>query len=96
MRHRVRGYKLGRTAAHRTAMTKNMMVSLIDHERITTTVPKAKHLRPKIEKMVTAGEIVRNNPGEADDGQRLSWAEAKTLLLCVRGGPALSSPAPRL
>ena len=56
MRHRVRGYKLGRTAAHRTAMTRNMMVSLIDHERITTTVPKAKHLRPIIEKMVTLGK----------------------------------------
>ncbi len=34
-------------------MTRNMMVSLIEHERITTTVPKAKHLRPKIEKLVT-------------------------------------------
>ena len=56
MRHRVKGYKLGRTAAHRTAMTKNMMVSLIDHERIITTVPKAKHLRPIIEKMVTLGK----------------------------------------
>ena len=53
MRHRVAGYKLGRTAAHRKAMTRNMMVSLIDHERITTTVPKAKHLRPKIEKLIT-------------------------------------------
>ncbi|MCH2106223.1 MAG: 50S ribosomal protein L17 [Planctomycetes bacterium] len=56
MRHRVKGYKLGRTAAHRTAMTRNMMVSLIDHERITTTVPKAKHLRPIIEKMITLGK----------------------------------------
>ncbi len=56
MRHRVKGFKLGRTAAHRTAMTRNMMVSLIDHERITTTVPKAKHLRPIIEKMVTLGK----------------------------------------
>jgi len=37
-------------------MTRNMMVSLIDHERITTTVPKAKHLRPIIEKMVTLGK----------------------------------------
>ena len=53
MRHRVAGYKLGRTAAHRKAMTRNMMVSLIEHERITTTVPKAKHLRPKIEKLIT-------------------------------------------
>ena len=56
MRHRVKGYKLGRTAAHRTAMTRNMMVSLIDHERITTTVPKAKHLRPIIEKVITLGK----------------------------------------
>ena len=53
MRHRVAGYKLGRTAAHRKAMTQNMMNSLIEHERITTTVPKAKHLRPYIEKMIT-------------------------------------------
>ena len=53
MRHRVAGYKLGRTAAHRKAMTQNMTNSLIEHERITTTVPKAKHLRPYIEKMIT-------------------------------------------
>jgi large subunit ribosomal protein L17 len=56
MRHRVAGYKLGRTASHRKAMTKNMMNSLIEHERITTTVPKAKHLRPYIEKMITIGK----------------------------------------
>ena len=56
MRHRVAGYKLGRTAAHRKAMTQNMMNSLIEHERITTTVPKAKHLRPIIEKIITIGK----------------------------------------
>ena len=56
MRHRVAGYKLGRTAAHRKAMTQNMMNSLIEHERITTTVPKAKHLRPLIEKIITIGK----------------------------------------
>ena len=38
-------------------MTRNMMVSLIEHERITTTVPKAKHLRPKIEKLITRNQF---------------------------------------
>ncbi len=53
MRHRVKGFKLGRTASHRTAMQRNMAASLIEHERITTTVQKAKALRPFIEKLVT-------------------------------------------
>lgn len=53
MRHRVAGKKLGRTSAHRRAMHKNMATSLIEHERIITTVPKAKSLRPYVEKLVT-------------------------------------------
>ncbi len=53
MRHRVAGSKLGRTTSHRTAMLRNMAVSLIEHERITTTLPKAKTLRPFVEKLVT-------------------------------------------
>lgn len=53
MRHRVAGKKLGRTAAHRRAMHKNMATSLIEHERIITTLPKAKSLRPYVEKLVT-------------------------------------------
>ena len=53
MRHRVAGYKLGRTTSHRTAMTRNMSASLIEHERIITTIQKAKHLKPIIEKLVT-------------------------------------------
>lgn len=53
MRHRVAGRKLGRTTSHRIAMTRNMASSLIDHERIVTTLPKAKHLRPFVEKLVT-------------------------------------------
>ncbi len=53
MRHKVAGKKLGRTTAHRTAMTRNMASSLIEHERIVTTVQKAKNLRPFIEKLVT-------------------------------------------
>jgi large subunit ribosomal protein L17 len=53
VRHKVAGKKLGRTASHRVAMTRNMAVSLIEHERITTTVQKAKHLKPFVEKLVT-------------------------------------------
>jgi len=53
MRHRVAHRKLGRTSEHRMAMFKNMSASLIKHEQITTTLPKAKELRPYIEKLVT-------------------------------------------
>lgn len=53
MRHRVRGRKLGRTTAHRTAMFRNQLTALFTHERITTTVAKAKELRPLAEKMVS-------------------------------------------
>lgn len=53
MRHKVLGRKLGRTTAHRIAMTRNMAASLIEHERITTTEAKAKNLRPFVEKLVT-------------------------------------------
>ena len=53
MRHRSGGRKLQRTSAHRTALFRNMSASLIKHEQITTTVAKAKELRPYIEKLVT-------------------------------------------
>ena len=53
MRHRRAGNHLARTSSHRTAMARNMAVSLIEHERIITTVPKAKNLRPFVEKLVT-------------------------------------------
>ena len=53
MRHRLAGNHLGRTSAHRTAMARNMAVSLIDHERIVTTVQKAKNVKPFVEKLIT-------------------------------------------
>ncbi len=53
MRHGVAHRKLGRTSAHREAMFANMAASLIKHEQITTTLPKAKELRPFVEKLVT-------------------------------------------
>src|SRR6201996_885936 len=53
MRHGIAHRKLGRTTAHRTAMFANMAASLIKHEQIVTTLPKAKELRPFVEKLVT-------------------------------------------
>lgn len=53
MRHRVGGRKLGRTSSHRTALFRNMAAALIKHEQITTTLPKAKELRPYVEKLIT-------------------------------------------
>src|SRR3954467_7492818 len=53
MRHRVGGRKLQRTSSHRTALFRNMAAALIKHEQITTTVAKAKELRPYVEKLVT-------------------------------------------
>ncbi|TDI41636.1 MAG: 50S ribosomal protein L17 [Acidobacteria bacterium] len=56
MRHRVAHRKLGRTSAHRLSLLRNMAASLIKHERIRTTVAKAKELRPFVEKLVTLGK----------------------------------------
>ena len=53
MRHRVGGRKLQRTSSHRAALFRNMAAALIKHEQITTTVAKAKELRPYTEKLVT-------------------------------------------
>jgi len=53
MRHRNQGRKLNRTSSHRTAMFANMAAALIKHEQIKTTLPKAKELRPVVEKLVT-------------------------------------------
>jgi len=56
MRHRLSGRKLNRTSSHRSAMFSNMAVSLLQHEQIHTTLPKAKDLRPIVEKLITLGK----------------------------------------
>lgn len=56
MRHGKAHRKLNRTASHRKAMLANMAVALIKHEQIVTTLPKAKELRPYVEKLVTLGK----------------------------------------
>ena len=59
MRHKFGYRKLNRTSEHRKALFKNMLNSLIKYEQITTTLPKAKELRPKVDKVITLGK--RNN-----------------------------------
>ncbi len=59
MRHRIGNKKLNRTSEHRKALIKNMLNSLIKYEQITTTLPKAKVLRPVAEKLITIGK--KNN-----------------------------------
>jgi large subunit ribosomal protein L17 len=56
MRHKVAGWKLGRNTAHRRSLLRNLVTSLILEERIETTVPKAKAMRPRVEKMITLGK----------------------------------------
>ncbi|MFC7736303.1 50S ribosomal protein L17 [Roseomonas sp. GCM10028921] len=56
MRHGVSGRKLGVTSAHRISMFRNMATSLLKHEQITTTLPKAKELRPYVERIITLGK----------------------------------------
>ncbi|ROR01706.1 50S ribosomal protein L17 [Desulfosoma caldarium] len=56
MRHRKSGRKLNRTSSHRTAMFRNMVTSLLEHERIVTTIPKAKEIRRWAEAMITLGK----------------------------------------
>jgi large subunit ribosomal protein L17 len=59
MRHKIAHRKLNRTSEHRKALFKNMLNSLIKYEQITTTLPKAKELKPKIDKVITLGK--KNN-----------------------------------
>jgi large subunit ribosomal protein L17 len=56
MRHGIAGRKLGVTSSHRIAMFRNMAHALLKHEQITTTLPKAKELRPVAEKLITLGK----------------------------------------
>jgi large subunit ribosomal protein L17 len=56
MRHGMSGRKFSRTSSHRKAMFDNMAAALLKHEQITTTLPKAKDLRPIVEKLITLGK----------------------------------------
>ncbi len=56
MRHGIKGRKLNRTSSHRKALFRSLASSLIEHEQIKTTLPKAKDLRPIVEKLITLGK----------------------------------------
>lgn len=71
MRHGLSGRKLGVTSSHRLAMFRNMAHALLKHEQITTTLPKAKELRPVAEKLITLGK----KGGLAN--KRLAYAELR-------------------
>ena len=76
MRHNVGHRKLGRVTEHRLAMLRNQAISLLRHERIQTTMPKAKELRPFVERLITIAK--RGVAGGAANGKALS---ARRLVL---------------
>ena len=68
MRHLVAHRKLGRTSAHRKALLRNLCASLVEHERLITTLPKAKELRPFAEQVITLGRraLKARNEGQTE------------------------------
>jgi large subunit ribosomal protein L17 len=80
MNHQKRGRKLGRNSPHRTSLKRNMLLGLFAHERITTTVPKAKELRPYVERLITLAKR-----GLAT-GDKLKSLHARRLIM-ARLGP---------
>ncbi|HKY06045.1 MAG TPA: 50S ribosomal protein L17 [Blastocatellia bacterium] len=76
MRHRVAHRKLGRTSEHRKALLRNLCTSLIVHERLITTLPKAKELRPFAERVITLGKraLTSDAPEAALHARRLAAA----------------------
>ncbi len=81
MRHRIHRRKLNRTSEHRKALLRNMAQNLIEHGRITTTIPKAKTLRPFVEKLVTQAVRTRRfmSAGDQAGALRMRRAIYKTL-----------------
>jgi large subunit ribosomal protein L17 len=68
MRHLKRGRKLGRNAPHRTSLKRNLLLGLFANERITTTLPKAKELRPFVERLIT---IAKRGVASGDKAKEL-------------------------
>jgi len=80
MRHLNAGRRLNRTTAHRQAMFANLACALIKHEQITTTLPKAKELRPVVEKLVTKAKNAKSNL----HARRLAISEIKDAAMVAK------------
>jgi len=78
MRHKVKGYRLNRSGGHRTAMRKTMIRQLFEHERIKTTLPKAKSIQPLAEKLIT---LARNT----QDSDEITNVNARRKASAVLG-----------
>lgn len=72
MKHGIKQRKLNRTTPHRKAMLANMAAALVKHEQITTTLPKAKELRPFVERLITLGKDAKKNPNKVLANRRLA------------------------
>ncbi len=79
MRHKIAHRKLNRTASHRKAMFANMSSSLVEHEQIVTTLPKAKELRPFVEKLITLAKKGDLNSRRIAISRMRNKAQAKKL-----------------
>ena len=77
MKHRIKQRKLNRTTSHRKAMLANMADALIKHEQIVTTLPKAKELKPYVEKLITLGKHANDAPEKALSKRRQVIAKMK-------------------
>ncbi len=83
MRHRKSGRKLGRNSPHRKAMYRNMVTSLLEHERITTTLAKAKELRGHTERTISLGvrlgDVLDKSKGDRDRGEQARYRHAMVV-----------------
>ena len=77
MKHGIKQRKLNRTTSHRKAMLANMAAALVKHEQITTTLPKAKELRPFVERLITLGKDAKANPDKVLANRRLAIARMR-------------------
>jgi large subunit ribosomal protein L17 len=96
MRHRVDHRKLGRTSKHRLALMRNMVASLLEHGRITTTLPKAKEARRYAEKVITLGKkalAATDRAQAATDQAQAATDRAQALHYRRQALSALHSPA---
>ena len=79
MKHRIKQRKLNRDSSHRKAMLANMAAALIKHEQITTTLPKAKELKPYVEKLITMGKQGAADPAKSLGKRRKAIARMRDV-----------------